>query len=205
MARQFKTGILITGDAKGAVNALNLTQREMKNLRLEQARANKGFAAGVQQMRNLSIIFTLGCLVIVSVLGFLFARSIVRPLVNMTEVMRAYAESDLFVLASRVARDGDRDGLPNVLMEAQSQGLACIATRISAIPELIEHEVSGVLVPQKDPEALAAALQRLITSPSCRARLGRAAELRVREAFSYEQGVDRLAAKLRHAESVGAA
>jgi glycosyltransferase involved in cell wall biosynthesis len=50
------------------------------------------------------------------------------------------------VLASRIAADGDRDGLPNVLMEAQSQGLACVATRVSAIPELIEEGVTGLLV-----------------------------------------------------------
>ena len=54
------------------------------------------------------------------------------------QVLALYRTADLFVLASRIARDGDRDGLPNVLMEAQSQGLACLSTRVSAIPELIE-------------------------------------------------------------------
>ena len=47
------------------------------------------------------------------------------------EVLETYRAADLFVLASRIAKDSDRDGLPNVLMEAQSQGLACISTTVS--------------------------------------------------------------------------
>ncbi|KAA9133454.1 hypothetical protein F3N42_03635 [Marinihelvus fidelis] len=55
MARNFKTGILITGDAKGAVNAMRLTQAEMKKLRLEQAKSNKSFGDGVRQLRGVAI------------------------------------------------------------------------------------------------------------------------------------------------------
>ena len=73
------------------------------------------------------------------------------------EVLAAYREADLFVLASKIADDGDRDGLPNVLMEAQSQRLACISTDVSAIPELIEDGVTGLLVPP-DPAGLARAM-----------------------------------------------
>ena len=105
--------------------------------------------------------------------------------------------ADIFVLASRVARDGDRDGLPNVLLEAQSQGLPCVATRVSAIPELIEDGVTGILVPPGDPHALAAGLTRLLDDPDLRRRLGAAGEARVREAFSSVAGADRLAAKFR--------
>ena len=74
------------------------------------------------------------------------ARRLAQP-----EVLAAYREADLFVLASKVAKDGDRDGLPNVLIEAQSQRLACVSTDVSAIPELIEHGVTGLLVPPGDP------------------------------------------------------
>jgi len=63
------------------------------------------------------------------------------------EVLAAYREADLFVLASKVAKDGDRDGLPNVLIEAQSQRLACVSTNISGIPELIQHGATGLLTP----------------------------------------------------------
>ena len=105
-------------------------------------------------------------------------------------VLAAYRDADLFALATRIARDGDRDGLPNVLLEAQSQGLACVASRISAIPELIEDGETGLLVPPDDPAALA--LWTLITDPARRAALGAAGENRVRGEFSHLGGIDRL-------------
>jgi glycosyltransferase involved in cell wall biosynthesis len=112
------------------------------------------------------------------------------------DVFEQYRQADLFVLASRIAEDGDRDGLPNVLMEAQSQGLACVATDIAAIPELIEPGVTGLLTPPGDISALAMALERLIRDPAERSRLGAAGQGRVRRAFSFEAGVDRIAALL---------
>jgi glycosyltransferase involved in cell wall biosynthesis len=108
-------------------------------------------------------------------------------------VREAYREADLFVLPSRIAGDGDRDGLPNVLLEASSQSLACVASRVSGLPELIEHEISGVLVPPDDADALAAALARLIGEPLHRLRLGRAGAERVRTAFSFDRGIELLA------------
>jgi glycosyltransferase involved in cell wall biosynthesis len=109
------------------------------------------------------------------------------------ELLEVYRNSDVFALASRVARDGDRDGLPNVLMEAQSQGLACVATRVSAIGELIRDGVSGLLVAENDAAALAAALASLIASPARRRALGEAGEARVRAHFALESNLDRLA------------
>lgn len=108
-------------------------------------------------------------------------------------VIAAYAAADLFVLPSRIAADGDRDGLPNVLMEAQTLGLATVATRVSAIPELIDEGRTGVLIPPDDPVALAAALAALIRDPSRRARLAAAGRARVRRHFAAEAGLDRLA------------
>jgi glycosyltransferase involved in cell wall biosynthesis len=113
------------------------------------------------------------------------------------DVLRFYAAAEVFVLASRVARDGDRDGLPNVLMEAQSQRLACIATGVSAIPELIVHGETGLLIPAGDVDALSQAMSRLITRPELRARLAAAGERRVRGAFDSAFGLDRLASLLR--------
>lgn len=110
-------------------------------------------------------------------------------------VLRAYRTADLFVLASRVARDGDRDGLPNVLMEAQSQGLACIATTVSGIPELIDDGATGRLVPPNDAKALSRAIEDLIVAPERRLFLGRAGEHRVRSRFSSQHGLDSLAPK----------
>jgi len=111
-------------------------------------------------------------------------------------VLEAYRQSDLFVLASKVARDGDRDGLPNVLMEAQSQGLCCLATNVSAIPELISDGETGLLVPPDDPLRLAEALAAAIGDPARRARLGAAGRTRVRAAFSMEAGIEDLFQRL---------
>ncbi|MGI9302648.1 MAG: glycosyltransferase [Gammaproteobacteria bacterium] len=108
------------------------------------------------------------------------------------EVLRHYRESDLFVLASRITPDGDRDGLPNVLVEAQSQKLACLATRISGIPELIRHEETGLLVEQRDIAALADGLERLTRDAELRIRLGEAGFERVRSVFSLDAGIVQL-------------
>jgi glycosyltransferase involved in cell wall biosynthesis len=111
------------------------------------------------------------------------------------EVLERYRAADLFVLPSRIAVDGDRDGLPNVLLEAQSQGLACVASDVAAVPELIRHGESGWLVPPADAAALAQALGELIAAPTLRERLGRAAEQTVRRNFGCARGLDRLAQK----------
>ncbi|MDP6692554.1 MAG: glycosyltransferase family 4 protein [Alphaproteobacteria bacterium] len=110
-------------------------------------------------------------------------------------VLAAYRNADIFILASRVAADGDRDGLPNVLMEAQSQGLACIATAVSAIPELITDGSSGVLVEGGDRAALATAISALAADPARRRRLGKAGQDRVRNDFSHDYWIGRLASK----------
>jgi glycosyltransferase involved in cell wall biosynthesis len=112
-----------------------------------------------------------------------------------TELLAEYRAADLFALASRVARDGDRDGLPNVLAEAQSQGLACVASRVSGIPELIEDGVTGQLVAPESPQELARALAALIADPARRRVLGGAGRRRVRERFGLEANVERLARK----------
>lgn len=110
-------------------------------------------------------------------------------------VIDAYRRADIFVLPSRIAEDGDRDGLPNVLLEAQSQKLPCISTAISGIPELVEHDVTGLLVEQRDPAALAEAMRQLLTDPTLRTRLGLAGFKRVRSNFSVDGGIDRIISK----------
>jgi len=110
-----------------------------------------------------------------------------------TELLAAYRAADLFTLASRVARDGDRDGLPNVLAEAQSQGLACVATRVSGIPELIDDGETGLLVAPESPAELARALEALIRDPARRRLLGEAGRRRVREKFDLDGNIARLA------------
>jgi glycosyltransferase involved in cell wall biosynthesis len=112
------------------------------------------------------------------------------------QVIDAYRAADLFVLASRIAADGDRDGLPNVLLEAGALELAVITSRTASVSELVEDGLNGRLVPPDDPAALAAALAALIRDPAARLRLGRAGRRRVLEQFALEPGVDRLATRL---------
>ena len=119
-------------------------------------------------------------------------------------VVGYFAGADVFVLASRICPDGDRDGLPNVLMEAQLLGAACVATRVSGTPELIEHEVNGLLVAPRDPGAMASALERAIVDPALRVRLAAAGRRVMATGFSFEDGVARIAARLT-APSVAAA
>ena len=109
-------------------------------------------------------------------------------------VLAAYKTADVFVLPCRVASDGDRDGLPNVIVEAQSQALPVISTAVSAIPELIEDGRTGLLVPAEDVEALSAALGRMIAEPELRLALGKAGALKVHAAFGYEEGIAALMA-----------
>jgi len=108
------------------------------------------------------------------------------------EVLAKYRESDLFVLPCRIASDGDRDGLPNVLVEASSQGLACISTTVSGVPELLSDGVNGLLIPPEDAQALSAALARAIADPELRLRLGAAAETRVRANFDHKSSIEEL-------------
>ncbi|HEV8672400.1 MAG TPA: glycosyltransferase family 4 protein, partial [Methylomirabilota bacterium] len=111
-------------------------------------------------------------------------------------VRALYRESDIFVLASRVTPDGDRDGLPNAVAEALSQGLPVVATTVGALPEVIEDGVNGRLVPPEDPPALAAALAGLVGNPETRRRLGTAGLRRLSDGWDLEEGVERLAALL---------
>ncbi|WP_426035621.1 glycosyltransferase [Cypionkella sp. TWP1-2-1b2] len=114
--------------------------------------------------------------------------------VDQSEVLAAYRASDLFALACRITADGDRDGLPNVLVEAASQGLACLATNISGIPELFTNGENGWLTPPDDAAALARALETAITRPDLRADYGQAAATQVRATLDYHHSVNQLAA-----------
>lgn len=120
-----------------------------------------------------------------------------------TEIIAAYRSSDLFVLPCRIAGDGDRDGLPNVLVEAQSQGLACISTPVSAIPELIEDDVNGMLVEPNDPALLARAIERVVRDPALRQRFGGAGAHRVHAKFDHLATIGTLVARFEGAGLFG--
>jgi glycosyltransferase involved in cell wall biosynthesis len=99
------------------------------------------------------------------------------------EVIAALGDADLLAAPSVVASDGKREGIPVVLMEAMSCGLPVVASRLSGIPELVEHGVEGLLVPPGDAVALADAIETLRDDPGLRARLGAAARSRIEREF----------------------
>jgi glycosyltransferase involved in cell wall biosynthesis len=108
------------------------------------------------------------------------------------DVLSGYRSADIFALACRITEDGDRDGLPNVLVEASSQGLLSISTNISGVPELLVDGENGLLVPPEDPVSLARALETAIRDAQLRHRLGAAAEQRVRKDFDFHASISQL-------------
>jgi glycosyltransferase involved in cell wall biosynthesis len=103
-----------------------------------------------------------------------------------------YRRATVFCLPCRVATNGDRDGIPNVLVEAMACGLPVVTTGVSGIPELVIDGVTGLLVPPEDPAAVAAALLRLQRDPDLARRLGRKAQDMVRARFDGERLARRL-------------
>jgi len=102
-------------------------------------------------------------------------------------VLEHYRKSDLFVLGCEVAPNGDRDGIPNVLLESMAMGVPVVTTHVSAIPELIEDEKTGLLVPPGRPDQLAAAMRRMLTDGPLRNRVVTAARQRVIDDFDNRQ------------------
>ena len=109
------------------------------------------------------------------------------------EVIHLLGRGDVFALASVNQPDGDRDGIPNVLLEAMAMGCPVVATDAGAIAELIGHDETGLLVPGDDRPALAYALAQLAQDTDLRKRLGLAAQRMVRAGFDTRLWADRLA------------
>jgi glycosyltransferase involved in cell wall biosynthesis len=123
---------------------------------------------------------------------------------DQSSVRAQYRASDLLIVASQIAPDGDRDGLPNVVVEALSQGLPVVATRAAAIPELLVDGVHGRLVPPGDADALAAAIEGLARDPDARRRMGAAGIERIAAGWDLDTGADRLHGLLQAALPRGA-
>jgi colanic acid/amylovoran biosynthesis glycosyltransferase len=109
-----------------------------------------------------------------------------------TEVRKAMAESTLMVMPCVVTPEGNADGIPNVLTEAMAAGLPVISTRVSGIPELIDDRVSGRLVDQRDPVALADAIAALLADPAARDAYAKAGRAKVEREFDVRIEAGRL-------------
>ena len=134
---------------------------------------------GVGQLRLKLLAFWLGVAERVTWLGPLPSKVL----------LERYRQADIFVLASLVDRGGDQDGLPNVIVEASSQALPCVSTRLPSIEDLIVDGSNGLLVAPGDASGLAVAIEKLAKDPALRRKLGSAAEHRVRERFNCETSI----------------
>ena len=117
------------------------------------------------------------------------------------EVRRILAAGQIFIAPSVTADNGDAEGVPVAMMEAMAVGLPVLGTVHSGIPELVADGVSGYLVPERDADALAAQLERLLSSPASWPVMGRAGRTRVEREFNIERLNDRLVARLEEIRS----
>jgi glycosyltransferase involved in cell wall biosynthesis len=106
-------------------------------------------------------------------------------------VLRHYAEATIFTLPCVVATDGDRDGIPNAILEAMAAGIPVISTPTSGIPEVVRDGETGVLVPVADAAALADSLETLVRQPELRSRLGESGRAFVVDAFDVNRNAER--------------
>ena len=100
-----------------------------------------------------------------------------------SEVRAEYGSATVFALPCQVLPNGDRDGLPNVLLEAMAHGLPVVSTTLAGVREAVVDGESGLLVAPRDEVGLAHALERLLADGALRARLGAQARRRVAERF----------------------
>ncbi|HYE71985.1 MAG TPA: glycosyltransferase [Blastocatellia bacterium] len=116
----------------------------------------------------------------------------IHPPVTQEELKTTLQRATLFALPCQVIESGDRDGIPNVLVEAMATGLPVISTNISGIPELIKDGVNGLLVPERNAEKLADAIERLMNDASLRESFSEAGRATVCSDFDAERNVQRL-------------
>ena len=127
----------------------------------------------------------------VSIAG-LDERVVLHGLKSQAEVAEMLRRADIVVAPSQPSRDGRREGIPVVLMEAMSSSVSVVASRLSGIPELVEDEVSGLLVEPGDSSGLAVALERLALDEVLRRRLAAAGRATVERSFNLERNADQL-------------
>ena len=107
-------------------------------------------------------------------------------------LLELYPRASVLVAPSVVGADGNRDGLPTVLIEAMALGVPVVSTDVTGIPELVEDGRTGLLVAQHDPAALAAAIGRLLADSAGAAALAAAGRERVQRRFDLRANVAQL-------------
>jgi glycosyltransferase involved in cell wall biosynthesis len=110
------------------------------------------------------------------------------------ELLAQYHRADIFVLPCKIAENGDRDGIPNVLLEAMAAGVPVISTSVSAIPEVITHETTGLLVREGDPLQLAAEIERLYMDRPLQEKLKWNARTMIEQCMTINEATGKLMA-----------
>jgi glycosyltransferase involved in cell wall biosynthesis len=108
------------------------------------------------------------------------------------QLKKELSEASVFVLPCVIAEDGDRDAMPVVLKEAMASETACVSTTVSAIPELITDGYDGLLVPEKEPDELASAIQELLENPERTKNIAENGRETVHDKFDISESVDTL-------------
>lgn len=116
--------------------------------------------------------------------------------VTRSELLPRLQQADVFALTPYVTPDGDRDGIPNVVVEAMACGLPVVATTTGGIPEIVQAGVNGLLAPPRDVPRIADRLATLVQQPALRSRLGAAARRTAVEGFDARASVAELAGLL---------
>lgn len=114
------------------------------------------------------------------------ARVFLPGFVSHDRMSELYAATDIFIMPSVVHPSGDRDGIPNVIMEALAHRIPVVATDVCGIPEVVEDGVTGRLVPQRDPEAIADAVMALAADRKSALAMAEAGKKRVAAMFDPE-------------------
>ncbi len=119
-----------------------------------------------------------------------------------SEVVRGIREAAVLAAPCVVGGDGNRDGLPTVLLEAMALGTPCVSTGVTGIPEVLSDGDTGLMVSPHDPEALAAAIERLLENPALRVALAGRARKRIEEDFDVHRNAADLRELFRRASPV---
>lgn len=125
------------------------------------------------------------------------------------QVIELIRSAAAFAAPCVVAEDGDRDGLPTVLLESMALGTPVVGTPVAGIPEAVEHDATGLLIDEHDPAALTAALRRLLTDADLRVRLATAGRAHIERRFDIHDQAGHLGAltadvaRVAHAEPDG--
>lgn len=124
-------------------------------------------------------------------------RVTITGLLPQEQVKDWYRKARLFVLPCVITERGDRDGLPNVVVEAMTMGLPVVATDVSALSEAVEDGKTGKLTPARNPQALAETIEELWQDEGKRRAMGEAGRQKARDCFGLTPNMEKLAALTR--------